>query len=191
MSRISAALKNIVARKSYIAYELVHLDIDGGVYMTNAQNPIVSGGNTYLPFGGFLGFSHIEETAEFQVSKLTLTLTGIPMFDQDGDSFIAQFLQHTYIDKEVKIYRVFVDKSDTVLDDPVLIFHGYMDKPSIDDDPQGSTTVGVEISNHWVDFNRIAGRHTNNDEQRVLYPTDGIFKASHETNKDIKWAPAE
>jgi len=196
MSRLTTALKNIIRRKAYIAYELVYMDIDGGVYMTNSQNPIENGGNTFLPMGGFLGFSDVEETAEFQVSKLSITLTGIPQFDDGGESFISQFLNYDYVDRRCKIWRVFVDKSDIIANDAVLLFDGYIDKPSIDDNPTSMTTVGVEVSNHWADFERIAGRHTNDDEQQVYVDSlglasDRIFQYSHITNTDIRWAPQE
>ncbi len=173
------------------------MDIDGGIYVSNSQLAIDYDGNTYQPFGPWLGFSSVEETRNFQISKITITLSGLPQHDNNGETFISQFLQHDYVDKRVKIHRVFYDEYDQPITDGsgvmqgTLIFDGYIDRPTIEDDPHSQTTVGVEVSNHWVDFDRTAGRHSNDNEHKIFAPGDEFFQYAKRTRRDIKWQPPQ
>lgn len=159
----------------------VHLD-SGAVYMTDSYKEIVYDSNTYQAVGHFLGFSDIEEAAEVIVSSLTLTLSGVDQV------WISSFLSEDYIDRTVKIHTAFLDDAQALVVDPVLIFEGRIDSPVIEDDPEGGTsTIGVSVTNAWVDFSRKTGRHTNHEEQSLHFAGDKGFEFSSEIVKDIIW----
>lgn len=186
MSRLSAVLQTAVEKKVIQAYESLYLDIDGGIYITNAPMNITIGANEYISVGQFLGFSSLEENRLFTTSEITISMAGIPAFET-GESFLQQVLQFDYVDKEVKIYRSFFDHDSYI--DSFLMFKGRVDAPVIDDDPSNTTTVACTCSSHWVDYERTNGVITNNNRQQQLYAGDVAFQYASDIVKDIQWKP--
>mgnify|MGYP006430835895 CR=1 FL=1 len=155
---------------------------DETVYMTDAYKTITYGGNDYAGVGHFMGFSDIEEAAEVMVSSVTLSLSGIDKV------WISKVLNKEYIDRTVKIYTAFLDDSETLIVDPVLIFEGRMDSPTISENPEGGkSSVSVSATNSWVDFSRKTGRHTNNEEQQIHFSGDKGFEFASQIVKDVIW----
>ena len=185
MSRLTLDLINLVNKQTLKAYESVYIDIDGGIYATNAPYDLVIDGNTYISLGAFLGFGQIEETRLFTASQVNIVLAGIPQFET-GDNFLTQILEHNYIDKEVKIYRSFFDSANNYVNS-FLMFKGRIDSPVVEDDPSDTTTVAVTATNNWGDYERTNGMITNSNRQQSLYPGDLGFEHANETIKDIKW----
>ena len=184
MARLSTALEDAVEKKVIQCYEAFYVDIDGGIYITNAPMNITIDGDEYISVGQFLGFGTIEEQRLFTATEITVTLAGIPAFET-GESFLQQILQYDYVDKQVKIHRAFFDH-DTFIDS-FLMFQGRLDSPVIEDDPGDTTTVAATCSNNWVDYERTNGMITNNDRQQALYTGDLGFEYAAEIIKDISW----
>lgn len=202
---------NALSRKVVQTYEMCFLDmgptggtlgVDRGVWLTNAPMDIEFEGNTYVGVGGFLGFSEIVEEQEFGVKEVTVSLAGLPMYDlkdEGGNShnFFAEFLEHDYIDRKVKIYRAFFNDDQLITEANgtpaiVMMFDGRIDYPTIQDAPDKTTTIAVRVANNWIDFERTNGRRTNDNEQRALtklmYGAEDIgFEFVSETLKDIQW----
>lgn len=160
----------------------VHLDSET-LYMNDSYKTINYSGNDYLGVGYFMGFSDIEEAAEVMVSSMTLSLSGI------DKTMINLVLNNNYINRVVRIYTAFLDVDSHVLViDPVLIFEGKMDTPTISEDPDGGTsTVSVSATNSWVDFDRKTGRHANDVEQQRLYPGDRGFEFAYRNTSKLLW----
>lgn len=187
MARVGSNIQTLLSKKTLQCFEMAYIDIDGGVRVTNAPRNISYGGETFLSLGNFLGFSNVEETSKFQVSNITVSLSGIPAYDDGDSSFISQFLQYDYVDKDVEIYRAFFDQDLFV--DAIMIFKGRIDNPIISDNPGEDLIMAVETVNNWTDYERRAGRHTNDNEHQAFYSGDLFFEYSADTIKDIKWAP--
>ena len=145
----------------------VHLDAYT-LYMNNSYKTIEYDGNEYLALGGLMGFSDIEESAELIVSSMTLSLSGI------SQEYLSMVLNENYINREVRVYTGFLGvNSQNLLASPILIFDGRMDTPTINENPDdGTSIISITVTNAWVDFNRMTGRHANNEEQQLLYPGD-------------------
>lgn len=182
--RLSSALINAVEKKVIQCHESVYMDIDDGVYITNAPFNLTIDGNVYHSVGQFLGFSSIQEEKIFTTSEVTISLSGMPSHEL-GTSFISDLLQYDYVDKEVKIYRSFLDHNSYI--DSFLMFKGRLDSPVIQDDPNETTTIAATCSSHWVDYERTNGLITNDDRQQNIYSGDLGFEYAKETIKDIKW----
>lgn len=159
----------------------VHLD-SGVVYANDGYRAITYNSNEYLPLAHFIGFSDIEEAAEVIVSSMTLSLSGV---DQ---TWISSLLSENYIDRTIKIYLAFLDDTQALVSDPVLVFEGRMDQPVINDNPvDGNSMISVSATNAWVDFQRKTGRHTNHEEQQIHFPGDKGFEFASEIVKDVVW----
>ena len=129
-----------------------------------------------------MAFSSIKESVEIIVSKITLSLSGV-----DG-SMISRFLNKQYIDRDIRLYTAFLDSSQVLVVNPILVFEGRMDTPVISDNPVGGkSTITVTATNTWVDFSRKTGRHTNHEEQQIFFAGDKGFEYASEIVKDIVW----
>lgn len=158
---------------------------DETVYMTDAYKDITYNSNTYVAVGHFMGFSDIEESAEVIVSSVTLSLGGVDQV------WVSRVLNKAYIDRTVKVYTAFLDDAQALVVNPVLIFEGRMDTPTIQEDPDsGKSSVSVSATNAWVDFSRKTGRHTNHEEQQIHFAGDKGFEFASEIVKDIQWGKA-
>lgn len=162
---------------TYISNAPYDITVDTNV----ASMGIGQGVQTFTALGPFLQFGNVDESADFQINSVTITLGGI----RDGD--LALFLENQYLDQPVKIFRVWYTSEGAMIDDPVMIFDGRIDKPVISDDPENGITIGCSASSQWVDYERRAGRHTNPSEQTYFFPGDTGFKFANIAIKDLKW----
>ena len=77
---------------------------DGGTdYLTNAQQDISYGGNTYTANAFFLGMADVQESSALNTGELNLTLGG------SDQTYISLILGGaSYIDRKVLIQRLFI-----------------------------------------------------------------------------------
>jgi hypothetical protein len=182
-----AALRKRITAFTQRVYELVELTVydtttsaDYTARVTNAPFDLTIGGLTYRAVGNILGFSDIEEATDFTISSVTVTLNGINSAD------VKLFLTARYVDKPIKIYRVWLDERNIVVSSPLLIFDGLINNPVISDDG-ARVTIGVEASSHWAAYDRRNGRHTNFDEQQFWFAGDLGFEFVASESRDLKW----
>ena len=162
---------------TYISNAPYDITVDTNI----ASMGIGNGVQTFTALGPFLQFGNVDESADFQINSVTVTLGGV----RDAD--LALFLDNQYLDQPIKIFRVWYTSDGALIDDPVMIFDGRIDKPVISDDPENGITIGCAASSQWVDYERRAGRHTNPSEQKFFFPTDTGFKFANIAIKDLKW----
>ena len=155
----------------------------GTQYLTDSFISITYDSNTYSPLGYFLSFSNIEETTQLVINSLTLNISGVDQV------YINHVLSERFIDRKVVIYKGFLSTSDdSLIADPVLIFQGNMDTPSIHEaEDEGICTVSISVANQFVDFEKTTGRYTNQESQQSVYPGDLGFNYASEIIKDIVW----
>jgi len=180
----STAVQTAVAQAANRPFHLFELYLDGfTARSTDAYRHIDWGGNTYYALGSFLDFSGVEETAELQVNSVRLTQSGV-----DGVN-VSLYLGHDYIDRRMVIRKAFLAPDETLVIDPIPLFDGRLDAPEIVENPDdGTCTITLSASSHWVDFERRPGRHTNHDEQQIWFPGDRGFEyVSQVSSADLKW----
>ena len=103
-------------------------------------------------------------------------------------SFIAILLTFDYIDRPVQIYNGFLDASNTLISDPILMLDGRIDHPVISEDPaQGSATISISVANQFVDWERSQYRTTNQESQDFYFPGDKGMEFASEVTEEIFW----
>jgi hypothetical protein len=180
----SLAFQNEVIKPENMPVHLVSVHLDSEtLYMNDSYKTINYDGNDYLGVGYFLGFSDIEEASEVVVSSMTLSLSGI------DKTMIILIMNNDYINRIIKVWTAFLDvDSHALIIDPVLIFEGHIDSPTISEDPDGGkSTISVSATNAWADFDRKTGRHGNNEEQQVFFPGDRGFEFADQNTANIIW----
>jgi hypothetical protein len=157
---------------------------DVTVRLTDAWRSVSWGGNLFTAYGHFLDFSGITETADLQIPSGTVTVSGI---DQ---AWVSVALTKPFLDRRIVIYKGFLDYTQSVISSPIIVFDGRMDNMAISDSADGKCGVAITASSQWVDFDRRPGRHTNNQEQQVFFPSDLFFENCGQLNKQIRWGSA-
>ena len=179
----TTAFQTEIVKSANRPFHLVKLILDEGEhYLSDCDIPVTFDGNEYLPTGSFLSFSDIVESNETTIEQIAISLSGI---DQ---TFNNLFLTVNYIDREVQIYKAFLNSSNALVSDPLLIFSGRLNNPTIKEDAdQGTSTLSFTASSLFVDFDKISTRFTNNESQQSYFAGDTGFRFSSVMVKEINW----
>jgi hypothetical protein len=95
-------------------------------------------------------------------------------------------LNENIINDTVKIYRGFLDSSNALIADPFLLYEGFIDQYSIEDDTQ-TAGIGLSITSHWGNFEKVSGRRSSDNSQQRFFSGDKGFEFSALTVQDIRW----
>jgi hypothetical protein len=175
---VNPDLVGALAGDSFQIAHLIFLNIGGGIYITdNAYD--VSYVDTYTASDHLIEIGSPTETRDLRVNTLNIGLSGV---DQ---AYISLFLQSDWLNRQARVQKVVIDGS-SVVGAPLTVFEGQITRFQISESDRGSD-ITVAIASHWADFDRKAGRLTNNVTQQYFFPNDIGFEYSANTVKDIKW----
>lgn len=150
-------------------------------HITDYHVPVNHDGNNFTALGHLLLIDNAEDTKDLQINQVSIQLSGVDAVH------IANVLSYDYVDRDLKIYRAFLDDNDAVIE-AHQIFAGRITQPSIQENYSNQTcTVGIRASSYLADFDKRSHRHTNHTEQQAHDPTDNFFKQWGQINKEIVW----
>lgn len=139
---------------------------------------------TYKSQGEFLGFNNVEESIEVRVGKFTVILSALDSTTKT--EILGRYPQGA----RVVIWKAFLSKTTgEILDTPLMVFDGQiMNFTAIDG--ARTATISLDCASIFADFERIAGRKTNNESnwvyQGVKYDTS-LEKAGIVGNTEYRW----
>ena len=178
---MTAAVLTEIAKGQVAMFHLVQFHFSTVEYLTDAGIDISWSGNTYISSSGFLSFGSVQETMQISVGNITVNVSGV------DKASIATALLEDYNDKKIVIYRGFLDTTASIIVDPFLLFDGRISSFSVTENPGETSTLSWQVASHWADFDKVAGRRTNNNDQQNLYPGDLGLDHASEIIKDLKW----
>jgi hypothetical protein len=162
---------------------LVQIDFDEVVRITDNFHPVAYEGNTFLPAGHLLSIQEVQETEELRVGSLKVSLSAV---DQ---AYVSLFLNINYLNRRIQIWNAVLDSAGAIIGDPISTFDGDITGYAITDNKR-EAIISVTCASHWADFERKAGRLTNNNSQQYFFPNDTGFQYAADSTKDIKWGRA-
>ena len=181
---LTSAVKTELATGVIKPVELIELEFSTPVYLTNASFDIVSSvsgtSSTYLSNGHLRGITGVNETNKPTQNSLSINLSGV---DQ---TYIALALAGNIINKEVYIYRGFLNSSLAVIADPFLLFFGTINEYKINDSTSSANII-LTITSHWGNFSKTSGRTTTDNSEKRFFSDDKGMEFSALTVQDIKW----
>jgi len=180
---LSAGVIAEIATNKLNPVELVYLGIGAGTYYTDHYKNLSYDGNTYTASSLFLGSSEVQETADVSVNNLTLKFSGA------DTTIISLLLNNDYMNKQAKVYRGFLDDSQSLIADPFLLFDGRIANFALEENATTSS-INIIIASHWADFEKIQGRRTAMNSQKIYFPTDQGMEFASQTAQKIKWGVA-
>ncbi len=173
---LSSAVEYLRTQNHRRVANLVELElpVEGGstkIYHTDYQIDISFQGNTYTQ-GAIKSISNFTQTSNLTSQQINITMTGLDglqlgLFLQDG---------HSLQGKRVKIYQAFLDNDNKIIpftaeNTPIIWFSGILQGGTIQDKrdtSKGESTITWVCTNDFYDFERVAGRFTNDQSHRQL-----------------------
>ena len=144
------------------------------------SSSISGSSTTYLSSGVLLDVSNVSESQGVQISRLNLTITGV---DQ---TYIALVLNNNVIHDEVKIFRAFLDSSGAIINNPFLLYHGFINSFQIVDNTS-TATLKLDLESYFANSMQVNGRITNNSTQQRFFSGDKGFEFADQIVRDLKW----
>ena len=180
MSRgLSTAVKTQLASGSFGMAHLVKLELNSTYYYTDFSSDIVDGSDTYSANGFLLGIDAITESSSINISALSLELSGV------NQTIISDVLNNGHLHRAVTVKRTILDNSSVVVGSFAL-YSGFIEGLSISDSGENSRIV-FSTANHWADFERRAGRKTNDESQQHFFNGDKCFEFAPQAGKGLSW----
>ena len=152
----------------------------GTVYFTDSDRDISWNSNTYTAAGSFLTFSEINEQNALTVSDIEVQLSGVDR------TYLTTILDETFMDRDLIIRKGFINDLNAVVVDPIIVYSGKMDQPNIIETSE-SCSISVTVANLFVDFQKTNARFTNDESQKLFFPSDNGFQYAHQIIKEINW----
>ena len=147
-----------------------------------------AGTNTYSAQGEFISYTAIDETFDVVVGKFQITLSGLP------SGYIDKFISKNVEGQRIVVYKAFMDLNDfTIIQAPILMYDGSIYNVAIQEN-QNTCTIGLDVTSQFADFERTAGRKTNNWSnwyyQDAKYDT-AMEKTGYVGNTEFLWGRTE
>ena len=179
---LTSAVKTALAASPTYCH-LVYLGFATPVRKTDNSFDIVDdiegSSQTYNADGTLLGVGDVPESNTPIKHNIGLMFSGV---DQ---SLISTCLSNDVLGIEVKVYRGVVSGT-TCIADPFLIFHGHLSNFQVNDGGS-SAALGMTITSHFGNYEKINGRTTSDISQQRFFSGDKGFEFSALTIRDIKW----
>ena len=181
---LTSAVKTELATGNINPVLLIEIEFSTPVYLTNASFDITSSvsgtSRTYASNGHLRGITGVSETNKPTKNSLALTLSGVEQ------TYIALALSENIINKEVYVYRGFLDANQALIADPFLLFYGTIDEFKITDNTN-TATLSFNVTSHWGNFSKKSGRTTSDNSQKRFFSGDKGMEYSALNLVDIKW----
>jgi hypothetical protein len=177
---LTSAVNTELATDSLNPVTLVYLGVASGSRYTDHYKDVSYSSNTYTASSIFLDASAVTESAEVEISNIQLRFSGA---DQ---SIISLFLNNNYMNKDVEVYKGFLNDSQGLISDPFTLFKGKIESFSVDEEINRST-VTISATSHWSDFERVQGRRTNTNSQQIHFDADVGFDYASQAIAELKW----
>lgn len=125
--------------------------------------------------------SSVPSTIKTQAQNITLTLNGIP------PTLVTEAVNQVRITGTVAIWLAFFSSSGSVIADPVQIFSGSMDVPSLSDSGDTSS-ISITCENSLLSLNLAPNRRFDDPDQQLYHPGDlGFSFVDQLPNINLFW----
>lgn len=163
------------------------------LYLWSGLGPLTPAGPPYsplstFPYGqtftgmGWLGkISGIPQTTKIQAQNVTLGLSGIP------SELVGDAVAQVRITGTATIFVGFFDNTGALIPDPLQLFLGSLDVPTLDDNGQTST-ISITAENPLVMLNEAPNRQFDDSDQQIYFPGDlGLSFVDKLPNLPLFW----
>lgn len=171
MSRDVTAAFDAACQSAHVRpFLAAEIEDAGGVarYWTGLGDKTILG-ETFIGAGSMGSVSAVEEASDLYAAGLTFTLSGLPT------ETVAIALDDARQGLPARLYFGLLSDSGAIIADPVLVFEGLTDIPTIDDD--GSTgSISISAENQLIRLETPNERRYTHEDQQLVDPGDLGFE---------------
>tara|TARA_R100000541_G_scaffold12415_1_gene20864 strand:- start:6007 stop:6609 length:603 start_codon:yes stop_codon:yes gene_type:complete len=187
MSRtLATAMEEAITADLVRPVFLVDLMFSSAIYLSTIIGETVynngSGDNSYYGVGELLKMSPVDEVQDLGAAGITLNLSGI-----NGTELLNKALTEDYQGKTVTIRLGALDAQGALVNNPIVIFAGFMDVMSLSEGG-GTAVIQLTVENKLIRLDKTNVRRYTSQDQRAVHSTDkGFDYVTNIANKDITW----
>lgn len=153
----------------------------GWVRLWSGLGAITWGGRDWAGAGVLLGIGEMEETLDVVAAGTSVSLSGVPL------DLVQGVIDEAQQGAVGRIYLGLMDEADALICDPVLVFGGRLDVPSITDGAE-SSTITISYESRLVDLQTPRELRYTHESQQLLYPGDlGFEYVASIQDREIRW----
>lgn len=141
----------------------------GSAFMWSGIGNLQWNGQLWVGIGNLGTISAIEESSEIKATNVTFTLSGIPL------DLIGKALGEVRQGYPVQLWFGTLGDNNNVLADPLQMYAGRMDVPTIDEGA-ATATISISTENRLIDLNRSRERRFTDQDQQIDHPGDLGFQ---------------
>ncbi len=176
---LDSSLITELAKDGFDLCNLIFIDVGSGVYLTDYAHDISYSGDTYDSSDHLISVGSPRESRDLRVNTLSVALSGVEQ------TYISLFLQNDFVNRQVLIYKAAIS-AGSIVGAPMTLFDGRLTRFEVRESDTRSEIV-LEVASHWADFEKTAGRLTNNNSQQFFFSGDIGFEYAANTVRDLKW----
>ncbi len=178
---ITTAMANALAAAHVDLVALVEVDLPDGVLRVNTSGVTLTwDGHDWIGAGSLTAIQPVEESTTPQAAALAVQFSGI------DPAFVSQIMVDHYQGRSATIWIAALTASGEIVEDPVVMFSGYVDEPTVE--LGGSATVTLTLENEWARWERAPDLMYTDAEQQAEYPGDTGFRYVEELeNLELSW----
>ncbi len=150
----------------------------GPAYNPNATFPY---GQTFLGMGWMGQIQSVPEVADVVAQNIRLLLTGIP------SELVNDAINAVRQNSIATLWLAFLDPGNNIIPDPVQIFQGSLDVPTLTEGAD-TFTISITAENPLIDLNRAPNRRFTDIDQQLDFPGDtGFFQVQLLQDYNFTW----
>jgi hypothetical protein len=140
----------------------------GTIYCWSGSGSVTWNSQTWTGVGGFGAISGLSEVNKVQATSLVLSLNGIP------SAMVNNVINEANQTYAANIYFGFLDGSGNIIANPILVFQGATDIPTITCGPIVSD-ISISCESPLIRLELASNRVWTSNDQYLNYPTDQGF----------------
>lgn len=137
-------------------------------YVWSGYGSIAWNGQTWLGMGHLASVGTITEDSTITAQGITLGLSGI------DNTLLPEALSQVQQGLPCKVSLAFFNPDASIVADPILVFAGRMDQPTLEEGADTST-ISIAVENRLADLQRPLVRRCTDQDQRHDYPRDSGY----------------
>jgi hypothetical protein len=160
----------------------VKINFDTTLLAHSRYGEMTLNSETYYGVGQFGNISTKTEDAQTNPTRLTLTLSGIPL------NYIELVTEGNYQNRDVYIYKGLLSDSETLIGSTAINwFRGVTGNASIQEDAGGNVQIELEVANWLSKWRRPSNIRYNDKQQQELYAGDTCMQYLTQAQRGKAW----
>jgi len=183
MSRsLSASFVSAITSNGVAPIVLIRAYFDSGeIDLWNGIGNLVYSGVTYTGVVPILNVDTVHEQKQVAATGFNLTLSGL------DPTILSLAENEPYQGRSLEMYLALLDATGAVISTPYMMFKGYMDTMTIDDNGQ-TISITIAVENELIALERALSTSYTPESQKVNFPNDTFFNfVANIQNQTAHW----